>query len=386
MTNHDTTPDFETSRLISRHIAGTITPEESGRLDAWLADDANRALFDRMTSEEVMAEKIARYGRENPAAAFEQFVARRSRAARRTRRIRRMVAAAVIVPLLAAAGVLLLRLGGDGQPAEQEWVAERGLPVLTLSTGQQVTLGGADSVVVEQDGTVIPVSEGGGINYLTASVGGDNTIYNLLEIPAAGDYHFVLSDGTRVWMNAMSSLRYPVVFDPQERVLEASGEIYLEVEPDPRRPFYVVTGDMRIEVTGTEFNVLNYAGDGYSEVTLVGGRVKVHVAGERYDLTPGRQLHWAHGSAQAEVRQVNIADHISWKDGMYVFKSRLLDEVMKVARRWYDIEVVFETPAAARSVYTGVMMKEDSLGEFLARLEQTSPYAFGLDGRTVTVR
>lgn len=379
-------PDFEISYLIARRISGCITPEEDRRLEAWLADGPNRALFEKIASDEAMSRKIARYRDEDVPAAFGAFAARRARAARRTVRLRRWVAAAVVIPLLAT-GYLLFREGSGNFPGEQtELIAGRGVPTLTLSTGEQMALGDSDVVVTDEGGAVISVTGQGAIDYSAVEVSADRVIYNKLETPVACDYHFILSDGTKVWMNAMSSLRYPVIFDPQERVLEASGEIYLEVEPDPRRPFYVIAGGARIEVTGTAFNVHSYPDEEYMEVTLAEGKVRVHAGGGRYELTPGRQLHWNVAGGEPEVRQVNVADYTSWKDGMYVFKSRPLGEAMKVAERWYDIEVSFEAPGAATSVYTGVLMKDDSLEEFLRRLEKTSSYTFRRSGRSITVR
>lgn len=385
MDKQNTDLDLEVSYLISRHIAGDITRQESEKLEQWLNDGANRQLFERITSQQTMRSKIARYAEGDVNAAFTSFAARRMKHNRRIRRMR-WSAAACLIAALSVSAVLLLRDREAYNPGDTEWIALSGTPKLTLSTGEQVELAGEGTVVAEQRGITIPVTEGGGINYSTVAAEDGTQIFNRLEIPAACEYHFVLSDGTKVWMNAMSTLRYPIAFDPQQRVVEASGEIYLEVEPDPRRPFFVEANGVRVEVTGTAFNVQSYTDENYTEVTLAEGRVRIHAGDEKINLTPGWQLHWDKENGTSEVRRVNVEDYTCWKEGRYVFKSRLLAEVTRVAERWYDIDIVFENPDAANSVFTGVMIKTDSLEEFLHRLEETSAYQCVREGHTVTIR
>ena len=142
---------------------------------------------------------------------------------------------------------------------------------------------------------------------------------------------------------------------------------------------------MKVKVTGTSFNVSQYSYDKFAQVTLVKGSVSVHLDNTEYKLTPGRQLYWNKESGNALVKNVNTAEFTSWKNGVYSFKSRRLDEVLRVAERWYDIEFVFQNDYPRSVIYTGIMLKQDSLEEFLKRLEATSNLSFKRNGSKVNV-
>lgn len=383
---HDNNFHPDISRLISRHIAGELTAAEREQLDRWLSDQANSKLFGEIISEETMREKIGCYRNENVQAAFESFALRRARMASRSRRLRWYAAAGIMIPLMVAGLFLLRQTPHEAAPRiALEQPTERRTPTLTLSTGEKVEIGGGFAAQ-EQGGTVISAATDGIMDYSSLKSAEDRGIYNRLEVPAMCDYHFILSDGTKVWMNAKSTLRYPVVFESQERVLEAWGEIYFEVKHDALRPFRVIANGVKVEVTGTAFNINSYPDEDYCQVTLAEGRVKVRVADGDYELQPGNQLNWERGTDSPQIRNVNVEDYISWKDGLYVFRSRRLGEVIKVVQRWYDVEIVFANPEAANLVYTGVVMKEDSLEDFMLRLEATSPYTFEQQGQRVVIR
>lgn len=137
------------------------------------------------------------------------------------------------------------------------------------------------------------------------------------------DFYFILSDGTKVWMNAASSLRYPVKFAADSRTVYASGEIYLEVAKDSRRPFSVVVDGMKIEVLGTCFNVRAYPHENETKIVLAEGKVTARVGGKKYTLAPGNQLSLEDVSGKINIRQVDVADVLAWKRGFYVFKNAI---------------------------------------------------------------
>jgi len=355
---------------------GKITKEEQLKLDEWKnASDDNRNLYERICSDEVMRDKIRLYTNSNVQIAFDSFVRRREK-----RNIRRHLtvrisryAAIIALPLF----IVLFYFQREEteelpkQPGKME-VVKKNAPVLTLSNGEQMALYNQDLTLNEENGVRITMKTEGGMQYSMSDSMKTEMIYNTLTTPSQCDFSFTLADGTRVWLNARSSLRYPVAFTGNERVVYAEGEIYLEVAKDRKHPFFVVLNGMKVEVLGTSFNINSYADDGFAEVTLVEGRVATYVGKERYNLQPGRQLRWDKEKQDINIKVVNVEDYIAWKSGQYIFKGRALSEVAKVLQRWYDVDIVFESEECAKVVYTGVIYKEENFDAFVQRLKETS--------------
>lgn len=296
-------------------------------------------------------------------------------------RKRWMIAAAILGPVLIASFILFNQLVDNGV----EHIARvEGAPTLTLSSGKQVVLDSNNLSITEEGGVNISVDSEGFIDYSALGDSKDYSVYNTLEVPAASSHQVVLSDGTRVWLNAKSTLHYPLNFSPKERVVEASGEIYFEVKHDPKRPFHVVVNGMRVEVLGTSFNVYSYKEESYAEVTLAEGKVQVHAAGNHYTLSPGKQFHWKQ-EQEPVVRDVNVDDYLAWKSGMYVFKSRLLKDVVSVVQRWYDVEFVFSNPAAEKAIFTGVVYKNEDINAFINNLQETSSYKIRTEEKKIII-
>lgn len=380
--------DFRISDLLARHLAGLTNPEEEKALQKWLSDPENRAFFERIQSDEVIAAKIDRYVAEDVDQAFEHFKRRRKQHSRQVRIRRWWVAAAVGIPVALAAS-LFLPFGPKTSAPDRAISAAStdGLdqPRLTLSGNRQVILTDTNLRIFEENGTI--ALRDGLVDYsaLNEEVMSQDA-YNLLEVPASFTYHLILSDGTKVWMNAQSSLRFPVTFGRDERVVEASGEVYFEVQPDADRPFFVQTNGLKVAVTGTSFNVHHYPNEAFAQITLTEGQVQVHVAEKIYALTPGKQLHWDHQRNTLTTRTVNVDEFTSWREGTYIFKSRQLDEVLRVAERWFDVQFVVADESVTSSIYTGILIKDEQLEQFLARLENTSDYTFKREGRLVSVQ
>lgn len=367
---------FEISDLIYNSLMGKITKEEQLKLDEWKnASDDNRNLYERICSDEVMRDKIRLYTNSNVQIAFDSFVRRREK-----RNIRRHLtvrisryAAIIALPLF----IVLFYFQREEteelpeQPGKME-VVKKNAPVLTLSNGEQMALYNQDLTLNEENGVRITMKTEGGMQYSMSDSMKTEMIYNTLTTPSQCDFSFTLADGTRVWLNARSSLRYPVAFTGNERVVYAEGEIYLEVAKDRKHPFFVVLNGMKVEVLGTSFNINSYADDGFAEVTLVEGRVATYVGKERYNLQPGRQLRWDKEKQDVNIKVVNVEDYIAWKSGQYIFKGRALSEVAKVLQRWYDVDIVFESEECAKVVYTGVIYKEENFDAFVQRLKETS--------------
>lgn len=382
---------FEISALIYKSLAGDITREERLTLDAWKnASERNLELYEKICSDKVMQDKIKLYSDSNVQTAFDSFIRRREKKNMRRRLVVRIsrYAAIIALPLFVALFYFNRAEIKDrlSELPENTVPVKRNAPVLTLSNGMQMILYNQDITLNEENGVQITMKTTGGMQYNTSDSTKSEMVYNTLTTPSQCDFTFTLADGTRVWLNAKSSLRYPVAFTGDERVVYAEGEIYLEVAKDREHPFFVVLNGMKVEVLGTSFNINSYADENFAEVTLVEGHVAAHVDEHCYDLLPNRQLRWDKENQSVDIKTVNVNDYIAWKEGHYIFKGRMLSEVAKVLQRWYDVEVVFENEESAKVIYTGVVYKEENFDVFIQRLRETSSLSCRMEGDKLYVK
>lgn len=249
--------------------------------------------------------------------------------------------------------------------------------ILTLADGSAIPLDSAGSLVIQQGVTTVQ-QHGGQLQY---DVQGSSSAigFNKLSTPHGGQFQLTLPDGSKVWLNAASSLRYPTVFPGHERIVEVSGEAYFEVVNDASKPFRVkVNGMQEVEVLGTSFNVNAYTDEKAMYTTLLEGRVRV--AG--VTLLPGQQAQVT--ATGTKVVVADMAKAMAWKNGFFNFEDQRLEEVMRQLIRWYDIEVVY--PHGVPDVqFFGRMSRGQSLANVL-RLLEVSDIRFRLEeGRRLIV-
>ncbi|MGN6510071.1 MAG: FecR family protein [Chitinophaga sp.] len=259
----------------------------------------------------------------------------------KTRRLYRWAAAAAIV-VIAAAGAYLLLPERHVQPTVAQTVTDvapgGSKAVLILADGSQVTLDSAGNQVIQQGSTAIR-QQAGQLRYDAADDASAGS-YNTLKTPRGGQFRITLPDGTGVWLNAESSIRFPTAFRGKERLVEVSGEAYFEVAKNAAMPFRVNVADRAaVEVLGTDFNINAYEDEEGIQATLLKGAVKVRKDAHSAVLKPGQQARVTTGISV--VDGVDIEKVMAWKNGVFNFKDAKLKEVMKQLSRWYDIEVEY---------------------------------------------
>lgn len=185
-----------------------------------------------------------------------------------------------------------------------------------------------------------------------------------------------LKDGTAVWLNTNSSMEHPFKFSKKERRVYVTGEAYFDVVEDNRKPFVVVLDEFKIKVLGTQFGVKSNPEQYNSYVTLVEGSVEVRINDNIYDLTPGHQLEFNKEDGTVKIREVKTLDYTWWKDGVYSFKSIKLEEVLKVAEEWFDVEFEYVNKRAKDIIFNGALLKSEDIDSFLSRIEATSSCRF----------
>lgn len=308
-------------------------------------------------------------------------------AMRRKQLIRRWSAvAAVLVPVVLA--VMSLLYLSDSQPAEHIVVAQSAhhRVQLFLNDGRVVELQemNKDSVLLEK-GAGIFLDTSRSIVYTARQ--GDNAepVYNTLLVPRCCEYHLVLADGTQVWMNSDSELRFPVDFIGAERRVYLKGEAYFQVAENAAKPFRVEAQEMVVEALGTGFDVNAYGDGGALVATLVEGSVRVsaRVSGKDCILTPGNQA--VLSDRHLSVREVNVREVTAWKDGRFVFSNMTLEEIGRQLERWYDVQINFQDDGVRAYRFTGVMKRYNRLAQIAELIEETTDVRFQIDGRNIKI-
>lgn len=306
----------------------------------------------------------------------------------RKRRIRRMsrVAVAAVLLLLLGTGYYLFR--ADPMEPERQEIA-----IVPMSAKAYITL--ADGIRVdlmkpkkedfkEKDGTLITRDSACVVYNQQEKV--TEVIYNELSVPRGGEYMLVLSDGTRVWVNADSRLKFPVQFTGKNRdVYLLNGEIYFEVTRDEEHPFRVHTSRGMVTVLGTEFNVRDYAGEREVVTTLAKGSVRYEENGKEVVLQPGEQVAAGKEDGNLSVREVNTREYTGWKDGQYVFYNQTLEVLMENIGRMYDVTVFFGNPEVKQLRFSGDLQKYERVEHFLRYIETGGDVCFIVKDKTISV-
>lgn len=255
--------------------------------------------------------------------------------------------------------------------------------VLTLSGGASIVL---DSVVggqlANQGGAQVVKMTGGSISYKAAE-GNTAMVYNTLTTPAGGKYQLTLSDGTRVWLNALSSIRFPAAFNGAERTVDITGEAYFDVARNDRKPFNVRMNGLEIEVLGTSFNVNAYPDESAIRATLTQGAIRLVRGGNGMLLKPGEQGETKGKDGLEVVKDVDAEQAIAWKNGLFSFDNADVQTVMRQLSRWYGIEVRYEGKPSAVS-FGGTMGRDLDLTQVLTGLSKSGIH-FRLEGKVLTV-
>ena len=381
---------FQVSEIISRYVLGSMTESEKEELDGWLdRSPRNKLLFEELVRQEVASGKILAYGRVEWEGALKELLEQKKklRLAGRKRRIIRLGSCAAVL-LFACMGIWFYyiqagnALIGEGEVHKEipKLLAGKPRATLQLASGKTVFLTSDSSRRLEPEYGVEIRQDSGVIKYQVAEVqGGKEEQYNMITVPRGGEFTLILSDGTQVWLNAETSLRYPVEFVGNER------KVYLDVTHDKQKQFVVETEKAKVQVYGTAFNVYAYPNEYEVAATLVRGAIdlKERGSGNRIQLEPGEQGCLAGG--KLTKREVDVDMYIAWITGRMVFKSICLGDMLKHLARWYDVNIVFTEERLKEVSFTGEVKKYDDFTEVLDVIESTQVVRFRIEDRTIIV-
>jgi transmembrane sensor len=253
--------------------------------------------------------------------------------------------------------------------------------VLTLAGGEQIVLDSAgNKQLAQQHG--VKVSNSDGKLVYEGSAGDGIVAYNSITTPRGGQYRLILPDGSKVWLNAASSLRYPVSFSGGERRVELKGEAYFEVAPVAEQAFTVVTPDMNVVVLGTNFDVMAYEDEEKHSTTLLSGAVVVAGGDRRKQLKPGEQAIATPNTLTTTT--ADIEKVMAWKSGFFKFNNADIKSLMREVSRWYDIDVAYQINDYSGD-YGGRISRNLGLSELVQLLEQNGIHHYRMEGRKLVV-
>lgn len=377
------------TELAEKWMNGTITPEEERVFAEWYNANQDEEVIVPATfasDEQEHRDRILAHIRSNMNGALPR------------RRPRWLPAVAAAVLLLAGAGSIWWGLGRSADRTPQLADATPATVIRPVTDKATLTLGDGSTIDLEaaKDGSttangaahidrqaarlIYKAEQATGATEPTAPA---VMAYNTLTTPRGGLYSIILPDGTKAWLNASSSLRYPVAFRGATREVTLTGEGYFEVAPNAAQPFVVRVGSVTVNVLGTHFDVMAYDDEPAITTTLLEGAVNVQAGDRQQKLIPGEQAQLIKDDNQLLSAKADVDQAIAWKNGIFKFKSEDIRSVMRKVSRWYDVDVTFEGTITEH--FTGAVQRGADVKELLKTMELTNSIHFRVEGNRIIV-
>ncbi len=382
---------LEVSRWITKYILQDISAEEQALLDKWRKEDvANEVVFNRIIDQQKIREDIRDMGEVDVQQAWKAVLEKASYSEQNAIPLKKRswwkYAAAVLVPVGLAVAMFLIRQ--EHKSAEEAIVSHFHNDVapggnkatLTLANGQVFTLD-------EEAKGYLGIHEGARMQndsamliYQASSDGGGPVTYNTFSTPVGGSYAIVLSDGTKVWLNALSSLRFPTRFTGEHRTVQLMGEAYFEVSSQSGKRFMVETKEgVTVEVLGTHFNITNYPDENEMVTTLLEGKVQLRQddRSKAFVMEPGDAVLYNRERKEMEkTGSVDVDAAVAWKNDIFLFNNDNLTDIMRRLERWYNVKVEYRSQANINSHFTGGIRRKENISKVLEMLEMTGGARF----------
>jgi ferric-dicitrate binding protein FerR (iron transport regulator) len=391
--------------LMFKHLKKELSPEDEIELNAWISSsETNRELFEKLTNEESFHTNVRElYSYKTEAwKRIESEIEAPKVVPMRRARVRWVAAASIIVMLGVGGYLVFFRSSFDSAQDDGRKVAtmhdvaapKETRAVITLADGTKVYLDSVNNGTIAQQNDVNVVkSENGAISYQPLAASKGEVVYNTLFNPRGSKViDMTLSDGSHVWLNAGSSVKYPVAFIGTERKVEITGEAYFEVAHDASKPFIVSKGETSVTVLGTHFNVNAYDDEESLKVTLLEGSVRVGIGnpelgirkGKEVTIKPGEQAVVGVGNSELGIRRnIDLDEVMAWKNGLFSFNNTDLKTVMRQVARWYDVDVEYQGNIPSKK-FVGEIDRTMPVSKVLQMMEYIG-VKFKIEGKKVTV-
>ena len=370
-------------RLIQLDLVGGLSPEEKGKLENWIDESEEHRLLFYKIKKQLSVNEIRNYLQTDVEDAWKKVREKTFGApAVRPRRVLKWLKyAAVVIPV--SLSLSLWYAWKEKMENKQATVACLS-PVLTLDNGEKYQLDPEEQTEIYVDEEVKAYQAGGGLIYDTTARQEENK-YNRIEVPRGSEYWIVLPDGTRVWLNAATELKYPVAFHAKERRVYLKGEAYFEVAPDKNRPFYVETEEVKIRVLGTVFDVNTHYTRGVRTV-LVEGAVALEWGDQKeIRMKPGELADFDRTTTEVTLKEVDVTSYISWKEGYFVFEDEPLEEIMHTLSLWYDKEFLFVGKRSRALHFSGHIKRYERIETILSAITDVTGVEFRMNGQIILI-
>ena len=373
--------------IINKSLDGSLSDQESEILSEWLAESAeHRALYQKVKaygSYSLSDEKFEQWKSE-----YMDILSRlKQRRNRKLVRHRILVSASVAAVFAFVALFTLFLNSPELEPVNFDESGKHSKVQLQLANGnwlnldtiKESSLTGMDHVNVSSSGKTLTYQRVDSLQ---------QTEYNILKTEKGGEWNVTLEDGTKVYLNSLSTLKYPVAFRGENRQVFLEGEAYFEVTHDSNKSFIVKTNDMNILVRGTSFNINAYPDYKIVRTTLVNGKIEVECSGKIHTILPGQQIVLEKETQSIKIQEVDTELYTSWKNGFYKFNETRLEDILAMLSLWYDVDIIYVDKSVKDLCFTssGKMARYDNLMNLLKKFEYTNNVTFELNGKKLIVR
>ena len=383
---------YRTAYLIAGFIRHTLTEMEHDELDVWVNEsDHNMQLFEDLTDEKNLAANLEWMDKVQVEQSFEAMQQRGAFTLPKKRSDNRQIwfAAASVILLLALFFIYKYtskRSSNEYMVSSDTTLLKPGgnRAILTLANGKVIDLAAAKTgYIYDASGAHLSKTADGELVYAQDNAITNYSTLHTLSIPVGGQYQVTLPDGTKVWLNAATTLKYPVAFSDNERNVELTGEAYFEVAKNERKPFRVLLEDgTTVTVTGTHFNVQSYKNEKAQEVTLLEGSVTVANAEAITKLEPNTQALIKNN----KITKSNVLDAeeiMGWKKGLFVFHDAPIESIMMQIERWYDAKIIYK--ANVKQLFNGTILRSEPLAKVLMLLQLNGYVHFKIENKIIYV-
>lgn len=373
--------------LIFARLLGTINNRDDARLQRWIeSSTANKELYDSLVDLDSIEDKFKAYN--------DLFlITEKDLMLKKIKEINSLKKNYFKIFLRYAAVLLLPLILFYSDRCEYllvtnkfDYVAGRSSAVLEISGGRKLSLDtlkciSTNGLMIKNDSCILDIRA-------LSSINTEPQNYNKIIVPKGGEYTLCLSDGSKVWINSDSELRFPARFSEDERLVYIRGEAYFEVSHS-EIPFKVLYNDMEIQVLGTAFNVMAYEDEPMVETTLVRGSVRVNIGDTNAKsvlLEAGEQLGYSEKSKKIKKKTVNVNNYIAWKDKTFVFADETIDVISRKLSRWYNVEIDIISPEISKEVFFGVLPKYENISSILDMLKKVKDIDYEITKEKVIIK
>jgi ferric-dicitrate binding protein FerR (iron transport regulator) len=376
----------EYNSLYEKYLAGNCSKEEQAELENFQDNlQLNAEVWDNKT--------MGDSGEIKQSIQEELFNSIEEHNRKQRFRVRAWQSAAAAILILLTAGIYYYQIPSEPVLVKTEIPRFKNdiLPgnnkaILTLDDGSKIDLDDAKTGILASESNIdIKKTGAGELEYIEGTQIAKTVKYNILSTPMGGEYKLVLPDGSKVWLNSGSTLRFPTAFIGSERIVELKGEAYFEIAKNTKMPFLVRTNNaMDIKVLGTQFNVMAYDDEKNINTTLIEGSVEVLKGSGKTMLKPGQEAILNKGSGNIKVAPADLEQAIAWKNGYFIFYNENIESIMRKVSRWYNVDIVYQGNLSNKD-FVGTISRNKNVSELLKMLELTGAIHFSIDGRRITV-